>query len=134
MNKLELSIPSEVANVKKVENFVEYLMNEFQLQEKLRGKISLPIVEAVNNAILFGNKQNPQKTVKLTAIKSTKKITVTVEDEGEGFDFNKIPDPTTPDKLMQTTGRGLYLMVNLTDELLFARNGAKVIMSFLLNQ
>lgn len=133
MNKLELSISSEIVNIKKVESFIEYFMDEFQIQEKLRGKIALSIVEAVNNAIICGNKQNPQKMVKLKAIKNTKRVIITIEDEGEGFDFKQIPDPTTPERLMQTTGRGLYLMVNLTDELLFAKNGAKVIMSFFLN-
>lgn len=133
MNKLELSISSEIVNIKKVESFIEYFMDEFQIQEKLRGKIALSIVEAVNNAIISGNKQNPQKMVKLKAIKNTKRVIITIEDEGEGFDFKQIPDPTTPERLMQTTGRGLYLMVNLTDELLFAKNGAKVIMSFFLN-
>lgn len=134
MNKLELSISSEIVNIKKVESFIEYFMDEFQIQEKLRGKIALSIVEAVNNAIISGNKQNPQKMVKLKAIKNTKRVIITIEDEGEGFDFKQIPDPTTPERLMQTTGRGLYLIVNLTDELLFAKNGAKVIMSFFLNQ
>lgn len=133
MNKLELSIPSEITNIKKVESFIEYFMDEFQIQKKLRDKITLSIIEAVNNAIISGNKQNPQKTVKLKAIKSARKVVVIVEDEGEGFDFKQIPAPTTPEMLMQTTGRGLYLMVNLTDVLLFAKNGTKVIMLFFLN-
>lgn len=58
---------------------------------------------------------------------------ITVEDEGEGFDFSHIPNPTTPENLMKTTGRGLYLMMTLTDNLLFTRNGAKVEMTFVLN-
>lgn len=134
MNKLKLSISSELGNIKQVENFIENLIGEFQLDEKLRDKVALSVVEAVNNAILFGNKQDSLKVVKLVAIKNAKKVIVTVEDEGEGFDFNHIPVPTTPDKLMQVTGRGLYLMNSLTDELLFAKNGAKVIMVFNLNQ
>lgn len=133
MNKLEFSIPSEIANIKKVESFIEYFMDVFQIQEEFRGKITLCVIEAVNNAIISGNKQNPQKAVKLTVMKSSGKVIVTVENEGEGFDFQKISNPTTPEMLTLTTGRGLYLMVNLTDELLFARNGAKVIMSFFLN-
>lgn len=134
MNKLELSISSEVGNIKKVENFIEILVEQFRLQEEIRGKIALSIVEATSNAILFGNKQNPLKMVHLTGIKNTKEVIVTVEDEGEGFDFSRIPDPTTPERLMQTNGRGLYLMKKLSNKLLFAKNGAKVIMSFSLNQ
>lgn len=133
MNKLKLSIPSDWSNIKQVENFIENLIREFQLDEKLQGKVVVSVVEAVNNAILSGNKLDPQKVVKLTAIKSIKKVIITVEDEGEGFDFKRIPDPTTPDKFIQATGRGLYLMSSLTDKLLFTKNGAKVIMIFKLN-
>ena len=53
-----------------------------------------------------------------------------VEDGGEGFDFNNIPDPTTPENLIKVTGRGLFLMKKLTNELLFVQNGSKVIMTF----
>lgn len=116
-------------HIRKVENFIENLICEFKLPEELRGRITLSIVEAVNNAILYGNKQNPQKMVKIHAVRSNKKITVTIEDEGEGFDFNHFPDPTTRENSEKATGRGLYLMKSLTDELLFAKNGAKVMMT-----
>lgn len=134
MNKIELSIQSELSNIPQVENFIEKLIEQYQLSKKVYANIALSILEAVNNAILYGNKQNPQKAVKLTAIKNPRKVIITVEDEGEGFDFNHIPDPTTPEKFMEESGRGLYLMVKLTDELIFAKNGAKVIMVFTLNQ
>ena len=100
------------------------------MPEDIRGKITLSVIEAVNNSILYGNKQDLQKLVKLAAFKGCQKTIFTVEDEGEGFDFKNIPDPTTPENLEKATGRGLYLMTHLTDELLFAKNGAKVIMIF----
>lgn len=134
MNKLELSIQSELSNISQVENFIEKLIEQYQLSKKVYANVALSILEAVNNAILYGNKQNPLKKVRLAAIKNTHKVIVTVEDEGEGFDFNHIPDPTTPEKFMKESGRGLYLMIKLTDELIFAKNGAKVIMVFTLNQ
>lgn len=130
MNKLSLTIASELNNIRGVENFIEKTIKEFELPEDIRGKIILSITEAVNNSILYGNKQDPQKLVKLAVFRSQKKVIFTVEDEGEGFDFKNIPDPTTPENLEKATGRGLYLMTHLTDELLFAKNGAKVIMVF----
>lgn len=133
MNKLELSIPSNLNSIINVENFVENFIGEFQLQEKLRGRITLSIAEAVINAILFGNKRDPQKIVKLTAAKTTKKVIVTIEDEGEGFNYKNIPDPTSPKRCMQAARKGLYLMLNLTDKLEFTKHGAKVIMTFSLN-
>lgn len=133
MNKSELSIPSTLENIQLVENFIEIITEKYHLSEKLLGKVTLSVIEAVNNAILSGNKENPQKAVKLTAICNARSVIITVEDEGEGFDFSKIPDPTTPKRFMKESGRGLYLMSKLTDELIFDKNGAKVIMSFTLN-
>lgn len=130
MNHLSLTIASELNNIRMVENFIEKTIEQFKLSENLKGKITLSIVEAVNNSILYGNRQNPQKLVKLVAIKNRKKIIFTVEDEGEGFDFKNFPDPTTPESLERATGRGLYLMTHLTDKLLFAKKGAKAIMIF----
>ena len=133
MSKLKLLIPSNLNSIINVENFSENLISDFQLQEELRGRITLSIIEAVTNAILFGNKQNPLKKVKLTATKTTQKVIVTIEDEGEGFDFKNIPDPTSPKRCMQAARKGLYLMLNLTDKLEFTKHGAKVIMTFSIN-
>lgn len=130
MNKRNLTITSKLDNIKEVERFIEKTIEEFKIPGSLRNKISLSIIEAVNNSILFGNKQNPQKVVKLEAIKSPRQILFTVEDEGEGFDFNNIPDPTTPENSEKTTGRGLYLMAHLANELLFDKNGAKITLIF----
>ena len=133
MSKSELTILSDLNNLPEVEDFIENLIDKFGIEENLRVRIMLPVIEAVNNAILFGNKKDSEKTVKLTADKNNQKIVITVEDEGEGFDFSHIPNPTTPENLMKTTGRGLYLMMTLTDNLVFTRIGAKVVMTFVLN-
>jgi serine/threonine-protein kinase RsbW len=63
MNKLEFSIISEVGNIVKVENFIDYLAEVYNVDVNIFGKISLAVVEAVNNAILYGNKQDPSKYV-----------------------------------------------------------------------
>ncbi|CCZ08307.1 MULTISPECIES: ATP-binding protein [Culturomica] len=133
MSKSELTIFSDLNNLPEVEDFIENLIDKFGIEENLRVRIMLPVIEAVNNAILFGNKKDSKKTVKLTAAMNNREMIITVEDEGEGFDFSHIPNPTTPENLMKTTGRGLYLMMTLTDNLLFTRNGAKVEMTFVLN-
>ena len=67
MNKAELSIPSEIGNIIKVENFIESFTETFNLQPELFGKISLSVIEAVNNAILSGNKLSADKLVTLEA-------------------------------------------------------------------
>lgn len=126
MNKLEISISSEISNIVKVENFIESFTAHFQLSPELFGKISLSVIEAVNNAILSGNKRQADKSVTLVAEKTVTQFRVTVMDEGEGFDYTNIPDPTLPDNINKVTGRGLYLMKTLSDELIFENGGASV--------
>ena len=130
MNKAVLSISSEVGNIIKVENFIESFSETFSLPPDLFGKISLSIIEAVNNAILSGNKLDASKQVCLEAWEENNKFHVSIEDEGKGFDYNHIPDPTLPDNILKDAGRGLYIMKTLSDELIFEKNGAKVTLIF----
>lgn len=126
MNKLEVSISSEISNIVKIENFIEKFVSYYQLSDELFGRISLSVIEAVNNAILSGNKRQPEKIVTVSVERIHDQLRVTVEDEGEGFDYTHIPDPTLPDNLTKVTGRGLYLMRTLSDDLIFNNNGASV--------
>lgn len=126
MNKLEVSISSEISNIVKIENFIEKFVSYYQLSDELFGRISLSVIEAVNNAILSGNKRQPEKKVTVSVERIHDQLRVTVEDEGEGFDYTHIPDPTLPDNLTKVTGRGLYLMRTLSDDLFFNNNGASV--------
>lgn len=130
MNKLEFAISSEVGNIVKVENFIESFSAYFNLSPELFGKISLSVIEAVNNAILSGNKQDSDKQVVLTAEKVNDQLLVSVSDEGEGFDYTHIPDPTLPDNIEKDAGRGLFLMKMLSDDLVFENNGSKVTLVF----
>ena len=130
MNKLEISISSEINNIVKVENFIESFTEAFNLSSDLYGKISLSVIEAVNNAILSGNKRQADKMVTLIAEKTDAQFRVTVKDEGEGFDYEYIPDPTLPDNINKVTGRGLYLMKTLSDELIFEDGGSSVTLVF----
>ncbi|NCE72254.1 ATP-binding protein [Odoribacter sp. Z80] len=130
MNKLEISVSSEICNIVKIENFIEKFVSYFQLSDELFGRISLSVIEAVNNAILSGNKRDPDKMVIVSAEKLENQFRVTVKDEGEGFDYTNIPDPTLPNDLNKVCGHGLYLMHTLSDNLIFENNGASVTLIF----
>ena len=132
MNKFEISINSEVAKIEQVENFITHIFAVLKLSSELHGRIILSVVEAVNNAILHGNKRNSTKLVTITAEKLDNLLQITIADEGEGFDYTEIPDPTSPKAIYNPTGRGLYLMKTLSDHLVFERNGATAILSFTL--
>ncbi|KIO44510.1 MULTISPECIES: ATP-binding protein [Porphyromonadaceae] len=130
MDKLEFSITSEIGNIVKVENFIDYFVDVYHVEPEVFGKISLCVIEAVNNAILYGNKLDPSKYVKFFVREDDGKLCVTVKDEGDGFDYNYIPDPTLPDNIEKDAGRGLYLMKTLSDDLIFEDNGSKVTLVF----
>lgn len=133
MKRLNLIINSRIENIRLVENFLENLIQEFRLEEKLCGKIILATIEATNNACLWGGKNDENKKVTLNAWIKNSELFISVEDEGEGFDYSSISDPTIPKNLLKTTGRGLYLMKVLSDHLEFQKNGSLVIMAFSLN-
>lgn len=134
LREIKCSLPSILSNLAKIENFLDRMMDDFQIPASLQGRISLAVIEAVNNSILHGNKRNPEKMMTVLAREYHDRITVTVKDEGEGFDYTDIPDPTAPENIMKACGKGLYLMSSLSDELTFHSNGSEVAMSFLLDK
>ncbi|MCM1031286.1 MAG: ATP-binding protein [Oscillibacter sp.] len=130
IKQLKCSLSSALSNFFKAENFIEQLVHEFQLPQYLTGRITLCVIEAVNNSVLHGNKLNPDKMVKIIAEQYTDRICIIVEDEGNGFDYTHIPNPTASENMLKVYGRGLYLISSLTNELAFQEGGRKVIMSF----
>ncbi len=131
MKSLELKIASGIENISEVEKFIDSFTTEFNLGQRLYGQIDLSIIEAVNNAILFGNKKDKSKYVTVVATLDETLFYVSIEDEGNGFDYSKYPeDPTLPENLEKTSGRGIYLMSILSDRMIYEKNGAKVTLYF----
>ncbi len=130
MNKLKISISSEIRCIVKVESFIESFMDHFHLTEEVYGRVSLAVIEAVNNAILSGNKKCADKLVVVRAEMIDNRFFISVQDEGEGFNYSYIPDPTTPENVQKDTGRGLYIMKTLSDGMIFENGGSKVTLIF----
>jgi serine/threonine-protein kinase RsbW len=82
--------------------------------------------EAFVNAVKHGNKNDPTKLLKITAELSRTEACFTVEDQGEGFDINEIPDPCDPANLFRTSGRGVLLIYNIMDEVEYNAQGNRV--------
>jgi serine/threonine-protein kinase RsbW len=68
------------------------------------------------NAVVHGNRYNANKKVRFSVAKSTERFTVRIADEGDGFDFSRLPDPLSPENLMRTSGRGIFLVRSFVDE------------------
>jgi serine/threonine-protein kinase RsbW len=125
-----LVFPSELENISRVEKLIDDISTSYNLSSEIYGKISVAIIEAVNNAILHGNRLDISKNVKIQYNIDDEAIQFIVEDEGCGFDFENIPDPTLPENLEKTHGRGIFLMNHLADDIEFGENGAIVDMKF----
>jgi serine/threonine-protein kinase RsbW len=125
-----LVFSSELENISRVEKLIEDISSTYNLTAEIYGKISVAIIEAVNNAILHGNQLDVSKSVKVGYTVNDDSIEFAVEDEGKGFDFENIPDPTLPENLEKTHGRGIFLMNHLADDITFDGNGALVEMKF----
>ena len=78
--------------------------------------IDMAVREAITNAIVHGNKEDDTKNVELTLNCSQNAVEILVKDQGEGFDADSVPDPTAPENILKTSGRGNFLIRNLMDE------------------
>ncbi len=126
----ELVLPSDFKAVSQVELLVDKVCMELNLNESFYGNVLIAVSEAVNNAIEHGNKKNQVLPILMKVCDSIESVCFVVEDKGKGFDFENLPDPTSPDNLLKEKGRGVFLMKNLSDELNFKNNGSTVELYF----
>jgi serine/threonine-protein kinase RsbW len=90
--------------------------------------IHVSFEEALRNAMIHGNKLNPKKRVTVETDFTETEVIVSVEDEGEGFNPGEVPDPTLDENLLKESGRGVYLIRHLMDEVRYEKNGRKIVM------
>lgn len=129
MENIDFSSKGE--NITLVERLIDELCEKNHIREEHYGNILIALTEAVNNAIYHGNNQDPDKTVNLRYEADADTFYFRVEDEGPGFDFDNIPDPTAPENLEKPNGRGVFLMRHLSDKMVFSDDGRVVELSFI---
>lgn len=127
--KLRQSLPSQVAVISP---FVDQLMRfilKFRTADGSEVDIEMALREALANAVIHGNGENSFKRVYVECrCYMDGEVSITVRDEGQGFDSDAVPDPTTPEDRLFTHGRGIYIMKTLMDEVCFEDGGATVLM------
>ncbi len=121
--KKKISIASKIENLRQVERVIDEISAEYSFGTEVYGNVLIASLEAVNNAISHGNKLNPEKNVEIEIRIKDKKLTIITKDQGNGFDYENVPDPTAPENIENVNGRGIFLMRQLSDELVFHEDG-----------
>ncbi len=125
-----IEFPAQAENIALAEKLIDEACTRYNVPESLYGNILIALTEAVNNAIHHGNALDPTKQVQLGYSIEGDKVTFVVNDEGPGFDYEHLPDPTDPQNIEKPHGRGVFLMRALADSVAFSDNGASVEIAF----
>ena len=126
----DLNIPSEIGNLRLVEKVIDEVSFEVDMSDEVYGNVLVATMEATNNAIIHGNNSDPNKQVKIAIQVVERELKIHIEDQGIGFDYQSVPDPTAPENLEKIHGRGIFLMERLSDEILYLEEGRIVELKF----
>ena len=126
----QLCLASEASSLLILEEWINNLCEAFNISEELYGNILISVTESVNNAIIHGNLNQVDKTTIVEYKINESELTFTVLDQGLGFDFNNVNDPTEPQNIEQPNGRGIFLMTHLADKVEYSIPGNRVEITF----
>lgn len=126
-----LQLPSRVESMNAVENLIDTLNDQYNFPPDAYANIFTCLSEAANNAIIHGNKEDESKKVFINVeVQDDRRIIFTVADEGDGFEYNNLPDPTAPENLESLSGRGVFIIKQLADQCIFNTKGNEVELHF----
>jgi serine/threonine-protein kinase RsbW len=125
-----LQLPSKEESIAQLELLIEKLADTYKISDDTFANMMTCLNEALINAMKHGNKMDPAKKVIINAEAGSKRIIWTVTDEGPGFDYAHLADPTAPDNLENLTGRGVFIMKHLADQCIFNSSGNEVELHF----
>ena len=117
--RLSFKLASTMDSVAEVEAAAERLTQSAGLDEDEGFRVAMAVREAAVNAVLHGNGYDPTKQISASFENNGKSLIITIADEGEGLDPEKIPDPLAPENLLRGTGRGIFLIRSFLDEVHF---------------
>lgn len=126
-----LQLTSKIDSISVVENFIDELSAKYGFNDELYASVLTCLSEAVINAIIHGNRESSDKKVYLNLeVIENKRLIFTISDEGDGFDFNKLPDHTSPENIQNLTGRGVFIIKKLADQCIFNSKGNELELHF----
>jgi serine/threonine-protein kinase RsbW len=126
--KIEFELPSSISPMHSILDYLTKRVEKLGVVDPNQSNLFVALDEAFVNAVKHGNKFDTEKLVRITAELTCKEACFTVEDEGEGFDVNSIPDPLDPENLFKTSGRGVLFIYNIMDEVKYNERGNRLTM------
>ena len=128
----KIQFASKPENIEIAEKFIEELRIKAKISDSVYEDIIVALTEAANNAMTHGNKDNAERNVEISCKldEHSEILSLIVKDEGPGFDFDSIPDPTTDENIKRINGRGVFLMKELSHAVFFSNKGATVDLLF----
>jgi serine/threonine-protein kinase RsbW len=125
-----LQLASKHESITLLETLIEEIADKYHVEDDTFANMMTCLNEAVINAIIHGNKLADDKKVIVNADVQPKRIIWTITDEGDGFDYNNLPDPTADENLENLTGRGVFILKHLADQCIFNTKGNEVELHF----
>ncbi len=124
---LVLTAPSDHEAVEEITDRVCAFLAPLRLGRKPAYRLKVAVHEALSNAVEHGNRGDPTKRVRVTCQIGPTELSIAVEDEGNGFDPDTLPDPTKQENLMRESGRGIFLIKRYCDQCRFEKGGRRVV-------
>ena len=126
--KIEFEIPSVISLMHDILNYLMKRVEKNGIVNPEQSNLFIALDEAFVNAVKHGNKFDAEKFVRITADVSPDEARFSIEDEGEGFNVRQIPDPTNPENLFKSSGRGVFFIYNIMDEVIYNERGNRLTM------
>ncbi|MCK4826756.1 ATP-binding protein [bacterium] len=130
---IKKTINSNMKELKRIEHLTCKIARELDLSDDEQDNLSIAVTEAVGNAILHGNKKTHGKKVDVVFKIDKNQITVSVKDEGKGFNPDQISNPLAPNNLLKESGRGIFILKTLMDDVSFSFSTEGTTISFVMN-
>lgn len=118
----KLEIPSTQNHLALADKFLEEHLRERGLDDDQIADLAISATELINNAIVHGNKLDPDKTVKIILEFQNDHLTISISDQGAGFEPAEIPSPIADENLLKEAGRGIFIVRSLVDDLQIVKN------------
>lgn len=120
----KIVLESNLKNIAEIERLLSDIKEQYSIREENFNDMWVVLHEAVSNAIKHGNKCDPDKKVRLSVeTRYDRYLCFKVEDQGEGFDPDSLPDPTSLERIEEPNGRGVFLINRLADKVMYSHNG-----------